>query len=242
MSEDEIVQDGPTERETDLDNYQEPLFKFPRIKLAMLCCTFSLIAWLVPNSEQYLTFSYNSFFVQRYYWTIITSQFVHANILHLFGNLIFLYVFGSTVIKYASDRFMFLSFLIGGAAGMFVSGYFYGPNVTILGASPGIMALAAMAVLSFSTGWPRALLISAGIAAFLYFMYSIAVSYSASNSGIAYVGHIIGFVAGIAEGVIWVPEWQKNLKVTVIMLIAFLVILFVLKLLDTTYVGGTSLI
>ncbi|HEX5021189.1 MAG TPA: rhomboid family intramembrane serine protease [Candidatus Binatia bacterium] len=30
-------------------------------------------------------------------WTLVAALFVHANVLHLFGNMVFLFVFGNTL-------------------------------------------------------------------------------------------------------------------------------------------------
>lgn len=229
--------------DADLDEVQESIFRYPRLKIALFCCVLSVVAWAAPDKvAQYLVFSFDNFFVKHYYWTIITSQFVHSGLLHLIGNMIFLFVFGGVVTKYANDRFMFVTFLIGGAAGFFVCGWWYGSSASVVGASAGIMALAALAMLAHPTTWSWFIMMPIGLFAFLYLLYNIAVAYIGSGSGIAYIGHLAGFGTGIAEGIIWMPHWQRNLKITLVMFGIFVVGLFLLGFLYIKYIGGISLI
>lgn len=46
--------------------------------------------------ERNLAFSLNNLVAGRA-WTLITAIFVHANLIHLAGNMTFLYVFGNTL-------------------------------------------------------------------------------------------------------------------------------------------------
>jgi len=62
------------------------------------CILVSLISWL-SNPDvilQYLAFSGDNLLLGRA-WTLVTSLFLHADILHLAGNMLFLYVFGNTM-------------------------------------------------------------------------------------------------------------------------------------------------
>ncbi|MCD6095371.1 MAG: rhomboid family intramembrane serine protease [Thermoprotei archaeon] len=57
----------------------------------------------------------------RAYWQIITSIFVHANILHLALNVVFLYYIGSSLERSTSSGFLALSFFISGLTGNLIS-------------------------------------------------------------------------------------------------------------------------
>ncbi|MDO9097181.1 MAG: rhomboid family intramembrane serine protease [Candidatus Methanoperedens sp.] len=61
--------------------------------LILLCTAISLYAWSTPNS---LAFSEYALFNGGYY-TLLTGLFVHANYVHLAGNMLFLYVFGNSL-------------------------------------------------------------------------------------------------------------------------------------------------
>jgi hypothetical protein len=46
----------------------------------------------------------------------------------------------------------------------------------------------------------------------------------------------------MVEGIVWMPNWQRNLKVTLLMFGVLVVGLFVLGFVYVTYVGGMALI
>ena len=69
--------------------------------LILLCIVVSLYSWylsgLQPSLvEDNLVFSLKNM-VEGRPWTLVTAIFVHANLIHLLGNMIFLYVFGNTL-------------------------------------------------------------------------------------------------------------------------------------------------
>ena len=59
--------------------------------LILLCVSITLYAW---GANENLAFSEYALFNGGFY-TLITGIFVHANWVHLIGNMIFLYVFGN---------------------------------------------------------------------------------------------------------------------------------------------------
>jgi len=69
-----------------------------KINLVIITCILvSLLSWLSPPDVilEYLAFSGENLLKGRV-WTLITSLFLHADLLHLVGNMLFLYVFGNT--------------------------------------------------------------------------------------------------------------------------------------------------
>jgi membrane associated rhomboid family serine protease len=73
--------------------------------LILACIGASLWAWQQEPAfaERNLIFSLNNLEKGRV-WTLLTSLFVHANVLHLFGNMLFLFVFGNTLEKTVGSR------------------------------------------------------------------------------------------------------------------------------------------
>ena len=240
----EVDVDVDEVQDSDLtDSVEASIFRFPRLKIAILCFAFSVIAWSFPDyALKYLAFTNSNFFTLKYVWVVVTGQFIHVNLLHLLGNLIFLWVFGGVVQRHSNDRFVFITFLIGGAVGMVASGYWYGNSVSVVGASAGIMTLAALAMLAQPMAWSWFVMMPVGLFAFLYLLYNIAVASSGLSDGIAYIGHLAGFGAGIVEGMVWMPHWQRNLKITLAMFIVFVVAMYALGFVATKYLSGMSLI
>jgi membrane associated rhomboid family serine protease len=80
-------------------------------------------------------------------WRFITFQFLHANVLHLFSNMLGLYFFGPIVERYFGARRYVAFYLLCGCAGavtyllMLLAGLLQGPNVPLVGASAGIFGV-----------------------------------------------------------------------------------------------------
>ncbi len=76
-------------------------------------------------------------------WMLITSMFLHANIMHLLGNLVFLFIFGLALEEQVSRKLWFLTYMLSGLVGnmMFL---FLGGNSVGLGASGAIWGLLGM--------------------------------------------------------------------------------------------------
>jgi membrane associated rhomboid family serine protease len=80
-------------------------------------------------------------------WRFITFQFLHANLGHLFANMLGLYFFGPIVESYFGARRYTAFYLLCGCAGaatyllLLVAGLLQGPAVPLVGASAGIFGV-----------------------------------------------------------------------------------------------------
>jgi len=96
--------------------------------LALTCIIVYIVLAILSHNpiaiDKYLLFllGQSSFTIEhRAYWQIITSIFVHANILHLVLNVIFLYYIGSSLERSTCSGFLALSFFASGLAGNLIS-------------------------------------------------------------------------------------------------------------------------
>lgn len=141
--------------------------------------------------------------------TPITSMFLHAGVLHLAGNMLFLFVFGGNV-EDALGHNKYLGFyLIVGIAGGLTQAYLslaagppdiYASSVGASGAISGVMA-------AYLVFFPRARILSylayfvIPIRAFwfvgFWFLLQLLFFVSGMNTGVAYGAHIGGFAAGL---------------------------------------------
>ena len=66
--------------------------------LILACLAASLWAWQQEPAfaQNNLIFSLNNLEKGRI-WTLVAALFVHANVFHLIGNMLFLFVFGNTL-------------------------------------------------------------------------------------------------------------------------------------------------
>jgi len=144
-------------------------------------------------------------------FTILTSMFLHGGVLHLAGNLLFLWVFGNNV-EDTLGRFRFLLFYLGcgvaaALAQTLLSAAAGDPLVPMVGASGAIAGVLGAYMVLFPrarvlTAIPifvivRLVLLPAGFFIGLWFamqvLYALA---GGSGAGVAFFAHIGGFVAG----------------------------------------------
>ena len=198
--------------------------------LILTCIAASLWAWQQEPAfaEKNLIFSLNNFEAGRI-WTLVAGLFVHANVFHLFGNMLFLFVFGSTLEKTVGAQKLLAIFFTGGFTG-FILGLAFLPRATgMLGASAAIFALAGCVMLVRPLKFSWLFLAPQGLIAILYFIYNVVVVYEKSripgyDPHIAYVAHIIGFLTGLPFGIALSDHWKRNLLITLLLLGIYLAV------------------
>ena len=158
--------------------------------------------------------------------------FVHGNLIHLVGNMIFLYVFGNTLESVADSKKMLAAFFLGGILSFPASLPFFPPEATFVGASAAIFTLTAFVMLLKPLRFSWLLLMPVGLVAVLFFLYNAVAVYYRLQGDVAYVSHIIGFAIGIVLGISWSEQWKRNLLISMGLVVTYFVLLYLL----TTYV------
>ena len=200
--------------------------------LILLCFLTSLFAWYLGSKnpdlvQKDLAFSLQNLEAGRI-WTLVTGIFVHANLVHLLGNMIFLYVFGNTLESISKDSKRMLSaFFLGGLLSFLLSIPFFPPDTTFVGASAAIFTLTAVVMLMKPLRWSWLLLMPVGLVAVLYFLYNAVAVYYHYQSNVAYISHIIGFSLGLPLGIAWSTQWKRNLLISIGLLIIYFIVLFI---------------
>jgi len=145
---------------------------------------------------------------QGTYYMFLTSMFLHGGILHLAGNMLYLYVFGDNVEDLCGPVPYLVFYLICGFAGSLlhlVSDW--GSMVPSIGASGAISGLLGAYVYLFPNVRIRTA-VTFGIfirlirlpAYFLigfWFLYQLTLGLLATDASVAYWAHVGGFVAGL---------------------------------------------
>ncbi len=179
--------------------------------LILLCTGFSLYMW---GTSTNLAFSEYALFHGGFY-TLITGIFVHANIVHLAGNMLFLYIFGNSLENEVGAQRTLAVFFTGGIFSFILSIPFY-PGADMLGASAAIFSVMAAVLLVRPPEYSISF-ISLGPLALLYFIFNIESVGSGGN--VAYISHVIGFIIGLFFGARWNEKWMKSLVFVVLLLI-----------------------
>ena len=198
-----------------------------KINLVILACVaVSLLYWFSGVSDlmtEYLAFSGENI-VEGRVWTVFTALFLHADPVHLVGNMLFLYVFGNTLENELRTRKTLLAFFVGGVLAFLLSVFFYSPSEFMVGASAAIFTLAALVMLVKPLKFSILFLMPQGLVAVIYFVYNVLAVYYGEQGNVAYVSHVIGFLVGVGFGVAWSKSLVRNLLIAVGLFVIYLVI------------------
>lgn len=150
-----------------------------------------------------------------HWWQLLTYQFLHADLMHLLGNMLFLWVFGPPV-EDRLRRVGFLGFyLVGGVAAGLAHNVF--SDAPVLGASGSISAVTGAFLVLFPLTRVRVLLLLIIIGVFSFpawwfIAFAIAKDLffsSLGRGGVAYAAHLGGYAFGAAVPMVLL--WRRVL-------------------------------
>lgn len=156
-------------------------------------------------------------------WTLLTSMFMHADILHILGNMLYLWVFGDNIEDALGHSKYLIFYLFGGLAATFThiasvlftlpSLEYYGSVASLMTPSVGASGAISAVLGSYLLLYPRARIRTLVILIFIqivripayyylgfWFLYQLVmgmVTLTGISSGVAFWAHIGGFVAGL---------------------------------------------
>jgi membrane associated rhomboid family serine protease len=141
------------------------------------------------------------------YFNFLSSMFMHGDIMHLGGNLLFLWIFGDNIEdRIGHVRYAIFYIICGFAAA--IAQIIMGPSsiIPMLGASGAISGVMGGYVLLFPHKRVRAFIlrflteVPAYAAVGIWIVYQIVLGYlsPSEGGGVAYAAHIGGFFAGLA--------------------------------------------
>jgi membrane associated rhomboid family serine protease len=197
--------------------------------LIILCVLASFFIWFFANDQNldFLVFSGENFLKGRV-WTVFTALFLHADPMHLIGNMIFFFIFGNTIENELGENWVLVPFFIGGVASFLLSTLFLGFEVPMIGASAAIFTLTAIVMLLKPLKFSFFFLMPLGLVAIIYFTYNLLAVQMGMQGNVSYIGHIIGFAVGVPFGIASSEDWHKNLLITVLLFMIYLVIVYFL--------------
>jgi membrane associated rhomboid family serine protease len=155
-----------------------------------------------------------------YWYTLVTMMFLHGNFLHLFGNMLYLWIFGDNVEQaFGHLRFLLFYLLCGIGAAYFhilFNPMSFIPSVGASGAISGVLAAYMVlfpkekVVLATFFGLmtvPAVALIGFWVAIQLFNAIMV-LTMGAENVGIAYMAHLGGFVVGLPIALLLKLSWH----------------------------------
>src|SRR5919106_1138764 len=199
----------------------------PYINYSLIALNLIIFIWEIIETNFFsnelrtneIFFSYGTMpdlVLQGDFFPIITSMFLHGGIMHIIGNMVFLYIFGDNIEdRFGHFKYLILYLLWGIAAGIIHSFYAVsvgGGEIPAIGASGAISGVLGAYLVLF----PRAKIYTIVFAFFIttiripaiafipfWFIMQIVLGFLDPLSGVAYTAHIGGFLAGAATGYLW---------------------------------------
>jgi membrane associated rhomboid family serine protease len=148
-----------------------------------------------------------------YWWTVVTHVFLHANLLHLFVNVLGLWFVGP-VVEFMLGRVRYLVlFVVSGVCGGLLQTAFSAPSAELVGASGSVCGL----LLAFTTAHP-----DLPLRALLFFVLPVKMKARTLGLGlmvfsllcavlhilpqIGHLAHLGGAIAGAFLSWLWIPS------------------------------------
>ncbi len=141
------------------------------------------------------------------YFNFISSMFMHGDIMHIFGNMMFLFIFGDNLEDLLGHIRYIVFYLVCGFAAA-AAQILMGPDsiIPMLGASGAISGVLGGYLLLFPNKPVKAIIfnflttVPAFVALGIWIVYQLVIGYltPAGTGGVAYAAHIGGFFAGLA--------------------------------------------
>lgn len=155
---------------------------------------FAILSWnplVIDRKLLALYGQYNLLVYRGWYWQLLTSIFLHANLLHILGNSLFLAIFGLRAEGLFTRAQYLLVYFGSGLAGNLLT-LLMGPSVVSVGASGAIFGL-----FGASTMYLRRTMNQSIFGALVYSMYLFILNAGANVNLIAHFG---GLVVGLTAG------------------------------------------
>ena len=145
----------------------------------------------------------NSNIINGEYWRLFTSMFLHADIMHIFSNMIALILFGSVVENNYSKLEYLIIYFISGLIGNLFSLLLLPLNTISLGASGAIFGLIGAAFILYTVEGEKTLI----LLGLFYLAYFIVSSFA---PGINLWAHLFGLLGGICFGYIFSRKMKSR--------------------------------
>jgi membrane associated rhomboid family serine protease len=200
------------------------------INVAFFLIVSPFLALYPEATTKYIALQPLAFFHGQYLWTIVTSMFMHANLIHLSINMFVLFSLGGLCEKIiGKKRFVAFYIISGIIAGLvYVSlAYSFGttplgarifasPDTFAVGASGAIFAIAALfMILTPKLKFAIIFLPFFSLPAYIMIPIVLFVTWAVSSSvglGVGNTAHLGGFLAGIVYGLYLRNKYKKKAK------------------------------
>ena len=192
---------------------ENPRERAPIVTIGLIALNLLLFfLWCIPEENLVRSVEVSALIPSRVDWydgewwkDVFTSMFMHANLLHIAGNMIFLWIFGDNVEDKLGHASFAVFYLVCGVAAAMLHVYTTSdPGIPILGASGAVSGVLGAYVIFFPVHRVHMFVFPFGVLktpAFMWigvwFVEQIAFA-KMERTGVAWYAHIGGFIAGVA--------------------------------------------
>lgn len=161
--------------------------------LVYICTSLVGGSFIETDYEVMRTFGqYNLNVFEGQYWQLISSMFVHADIIHLGLNMLFLLIFGLRAEElFTTEEYLFV-YMLSGIAGNIMTLFLMSPYTVSVGASGAIFGMYGAGLIYMRKTFGQSI-VGALLYAFLLLMLS-------TGAGVNIVAHFGGLAAGLIIG------------------------------------------
>lgn len=184
-----------------------------------------------PTQQEYILseFGFSTATIATHPWSIITSLFLHANLVHLLSNMLVFLFFGLSIERELGAKKFLLIFFLAGIAGNVTSAFFYPAATISIGASAAIFGLVGVGMLvkpADVSFYPYIVPVPLALLGIMYIVFNFYGFLTDTTSGISYIAHFgglaIGLIAGFHERGI-----KKGLQIIFLSVVALLAIVII---------------
>lgn len=181
---------------------------FKKARVTLLLILLNVICFIVFNYDlnpelfyMFVQINYNIIYNLEI-WRLLTSMFLHADVIHLFSNMLGLLIFGAFLEQTLKTYEFIIVYFVSGLIGSLFSLLLLPLNVISLGASGAIFGLLGVSFIVILREGDKVLLI-VGIVYLAYFILS------SFAPGINLFAHLFGLLGGIILGYFFT---KKNVR------------------------------
>jgi len=135
---------------------------------------------------------FNYYVVQGEVWRLFTAMFIHADIVHLFGNMFFLFIFGLRAEEMFDMKEYMLIYFLSGLAGGFLTLMLWPLDTLSVGASGAIFGMVGATIIYARRSIGQSIITALLYAFFLFFLNL--------GGNVNYLAHLGGLVVGLLIG------------------------------------------
>ncbi len=144
---------------------------------------------------------YNRYVLNGQYWQMLTSIFVHVDIMHITLNMLFLFIFGLRAEDFFKTEEYLAVYMLSGLTGSLLTLFFMSANTLSAGASGAVFGMYGAGLIYMRKRFGQSI---AGA-----LLYSLLFLMLTTGSGVNVIAHFGGLATGLAIGYVLAKSRQE---------------------------------